>query len=256
MHTITPIPAFNDNYIWLITNSKQEHGQQYAVIVDPGDATPVLDTLQKKNIIPLALFITHHHWDHSGGIQTLKSHYDALQVYGSRQEATEGVTHLLKDGDEIDIPQMGLKFETIDIPGHTHGHIAYYGHGLLFCGDTLFASGCGRLFEGTAAQMSQSLNRLANLPENTQVYCGHEYTLAVEPNNPAIIDRIKIASALRDQGLPTLPSTIGLERQSNPFLRCREPDVIEAAEKKAAHSLSSPVDVFQTLRAWKDVFTS
>jgi hydroxyacylglutathione hydrolase len=254
MYIITPIPAFNDNYIWLITRTDQPYG----VIVDPGDATPVIAVLQKTNIIPIALLITHHHWDHSGGIPALTAQY-AMQVYGSEQATTQGLTMLVNDGETIDLPNMGLSFEVISIPGHTLDHLAYYGHGMLFCGDTLFSAGCGRLFEGTAAQMYQSLSRLAQLPEDTKIYCGHEYTLAnlrfaqtVEPENPMIIEHIKTASALRSQSLPTLPSTIGVEKQINPFLRCQESVVIAAAEKKAGHTLTSPVDVFQTLRGWKD----
>ena len=256
MYSITPIPAFNDNYIWLITGKDQLYG----VIVDPGDAAPVFAALEKSKIIPVAVLITHHHRDHSGGIPALTAQY-ALQIYGSEQAATQGLTILVNDGHTINLP-IGLSFEVMSIPGHTRDHLAYYGHGMLFCGDTLFASGCGRLFEGTAAQMYQSLSRLATLPEDTRIYCGHEYTLAnlrfaqtVEPENAMIAERIKTASALRAQGFPTLPSTIGLEKQTNPFLRCQEPTVIMTAEKKAGHSLTSPVDVFQTLRAWKDVFS-
>jgi hydroxyacylglutathione hydrolase len=247
INNIIPVPAFNDNYIWLITDT----ARQYGIIVDPGDAAPILEVLENTQIIPVAILVTHHHWDHSGGVAILRENY-TLPVYAAE---------CLQDGAEISIPKMGLNFTVLSIPGHTLDHLAYYGHGMLFCGDTLFSAGCGRVFEGTAAQMYQSLMRLADLPMETQVYCGHEYTLAnlrfaeaVEPNNLAIRERIQTVSALCHQSLPTLPSTIGLEKQTNPFLRCSEPDVITMAEKKAGHKLTSPTKVFQTLRNWKDGF--
>lgn len=253
---LIPIPAFKDNYIWLM----RSHNQQYAAIVDPGDAAPVLEALKQYQATLSAILITHHHWDHTNGINQLLEHY-SVPVFGPANETIPGLTHPLKENDHIELPNLSLDLQVLDIPGHTKGHIAYYNQDSLFCGDTLFTAGCGRLFEGTAEQMLNSLTKLAALPGNTRVYCGHEYTQnnlgfakAVEPENPDIAQRIAQVANLRAQNLPTVPSTIEEEKRTNPFLRCDIPAVINAVEQYAGHKLKNPVEVFVSLRKWKDGF--
>ena len=252
---IFPVPAFNDNYIWMICDA----GRRHAAIVDPGDAGPVLSALKAQGIEPVAILITHHHGDHVGGVSALKQRYPRLPVYGPAQERIPGMTDPLADGDRVVLPEIGAEFEVLDVPGHTAGHIAYYGHGALFCGDTLFAGGCGRVFDGTHEQLADSLQRIAALPGHTQVYCAHEYTLDnigfgkwVEPDNGALLQREEQALALRHDGEPTVPSTVAVELATNPFLRLAEPGVVAAAEKRAGHALKTPREVFFVIRQWKD----
>jgi hydroxyacylglutathione hydrolase len=258
MLQIIPIPAFADNYIWLLQKGKQ------AVPVDPGDAAPVIAYLERENLQLAAILATHHHGDHVGGIRALLGRAP-VPVYGPARETIPGRTHALSEADGIVVPGIDLELAVFDIPGHTAGHIAYVAAEeeppLLFCGDTLFAAGCGRLFEGTPAQMVTSLAKLAALPEATQVYCGHEYTLAnlrfaaaVEPDNARIGERRLLEQAKRDRGLPTLPSTIAEERATNPFLRTEEPEVRAAAERRAGHALHGSAAVFAEIRAWKNAF--
>jgi hydroxyacylglutathione hydrolase len=251
---IVPIPAFKDNYIWTLVQDG------YAVCVDPGDAVPVQKYLSQHSLKLAALINTHHHWDHTGGNIALLEQFQ-VPLYAPKNENISGVTHRLSEGDEIALQQIGLRLRVLDIPGHTSGHIALYNDDILFCGDTLFACGCGRLFEGTPEQMSASLNKLATLNKNTKIYCGHEYTLAniafaqaVEPDNKNITEREKRDAAKRENGQPTLPSTIGEELDTNPFLRCTDPAVIHAAEKYAGTSLPNQVAVFAALREWKNSF--
>ncbi|MCR4301768.1 MAG: hydroxyacylglutathione hydrolase [Sulfuricaulis sp.] len=248
--------AFEDNYIWLIRGKSPDR----VAIVDPGDAGPVLAALEKQRLTPVAILCTHHHGDHVGGVADILKVY-SIPVYGPARERISTLTHRLQDGDRITLPELDLEFEVLDVPGHTAGHIAYVGADMLFCGDTMFSAGCGRLFEGTAEQMHQSLSRFAALPEATQVYCGHEYTeanlrfaLAVEPDNPDSGAYHVRARERRSQNLPTLPSTIGLERRVNPFLRSGQPGVRRAAEKQAGRTLVSEVEVFAAVRRWKDSF--
>jgi hydroxyacylglutathione hydrolase len=251
---VVPLRAFRDNYIWLLRN------ERYAVPVDPGDAQPVLEYLQRERLELCAVLATHHHPDHVGGIADLLAHR-AVPVYGPGKEPITTLTHPLEEGDELEIPRLGLRFSVVDIPGHTRAHIAYYGADCLFCGDTLFACGCGRLFEGTAQQMSASLAKLARLPDTTLVYCGHEYTMAniafaleVEPGNKELEARAASEAQKRKHDLPTLPSTIGREKSTNPFLRCLQPEVIAAADKYLRARTSDPVQVFAALREWKNNF--
>ncbi len=252
MFNIVPVCAFTDNYIWVI------HDQHHAAVVDPGDAAPVLDFLQQKKLKLIAILNTHHHNDHVGGNSTLLQKFP-VPVYGPGSESISTVTHRLKEGDSIYLAKLSLGFSVLDIPGHTAGHIAYYGANLLFCGDTLFACGCGRLFEGTAQQMYISLNKLARLPDTTAVYCGHEYTLAninfaklVEPGNQALTQLNISAEKQRKSNLPTLPSTIVMEKACNPFLRCDKPEVIHNASNYIGKPLMDPISVFAAIRKWKN----
>ncbi len=260
MLNITPIPAFNDNYLWLI------HNQSKAIVVDPGDPKVVLNYLQKHSLTLEAILITHHHADHTGGINQLKNAYSCT-VYGPKNDPVSNLDYQLDHGETINFKDFNLTFNIIAVPGHTLGHISYYaeqsniGKPLLFCGDTLFSGGCGRLFEGTPSQMLSSLNRLQNLPDNTLVFPAHEYTLsnlkfakAVEPNNLALNDYIQQVQSLREQHQPSLPSNIALENQINPFLRSHLPSIKQSAETFAQQSLSDDVAVFTQIRHWKDQF--
>jgi len=254
MPAIIPIPAFADNYIWLL----REGG--LAAAVDPGDAAPVEKYLDREGIALVAILATHHHGDHIGGVRDLVTRWP-VPVFGPAHESIPGRTHALVEGDSITVPGIGLALSVLDIPGHTSGHIAYVSEDAVFCGDTLFAAGCGRLFEGTPAQMVASLDKLSALPAATRVYCGHEYTLAnlrfalaVEPGAAALQERLTRERAKRDRGLPTLPSTIADERATNPFLRAGEPGIRAAAERHAGRVLPGRVAVFAEMRAWKNAF--
>lgn len=251
---IEAIPALQDNYIWAII------GHGHCAIVDPGDATPILSWLQQHKLQLSAILITHHHGDHTGGIAALLARFK-VPVYGPAQEAIAKISHPVGDGELVTLAEIHAQFRVISVPGHTRGHVAYFGHGMLFCGDTLFACGCGRIFEGTAEQMHDSLQRLAALPGETQVYCTHEYTLgniafalSVDADNADLRDRAENEQAKRDQGLPTLPSTIALELATNPFLRCHEPALRLAAEAFAQHPLNTPNEVFAVVRAMKNQY--
>jgi hydroxyacylglutathione hydrolase len=254
MLEIVPLPAFQDNYIWTLTDGR------HAAVVDPGEARPVKDYLAKESLSLVAILATHHHPDHVGGIAELVA-MKKVPVFGPKGEPIPALTHPLGQDDRVSIPELAAEFSVLDIPGHTRAHVAYYGLGSLFCGDTLFACGCGRVFEGTPAQMLQSLTKLAALPDETKVYCGHEYTLAnikfaraVDPGNAALAAREERATRLREAGKPTLPSTLGEERATNPFLRCAEPVVVESANKYLGSRIGDPVSVFAAIREWKNRF--
>jgi hydroxyacylglutathione hydrolase len=257
MPTIIPIPAFTDNYIWLIGDGSR------AAVVDPGDAAPVLDHLARTGLDLCAIVATHHHRDHVGGVVALTERYD-VPVFGPAREDIPKRTHALCEGDAIELPGLGVRLRVLDIPGHTAGHIAYVGDvegPVVFCGDTLFAAGCGRLFEGTPAQMWDSLSKLSRLPAATRVHCGHEYTMAnlrfaqaVEPESDALRERIARDGATRARGAPTVPSTMADEHATNPFLRANLPHVHAAAERHAGRSLDGAVASFAVLRQWKNEF--
>jgi len=251
---IIPIPAFKDNYIWLI------HHHQQAVIVDPGDAIPVLETLRQLNLTLHTILITHHHQDHIGGVSLLQTTYPHAKVYAPKLEQFTFEHLAVSELDTIHLKEFCLSFSVIDLPGHTLGHIAYFCQNveknshlenILFCGDTLFGAGCGRIFEGTATQMQHSLAKLAALPTATKVYCTHEYTLqninfalTLEPNNKALIERFIETQKIREINLPSLPSTIALELATNPFLRCYSNEIQSAIHLKNA----SNIEVFSTIR--------
>jgi hydroxyacylglutathione hydrolase len=254
MIKVSYIPAFDDNYIWLIHKENNPH----IVIVDPGDAGPVLDAIAASSYIPVAILVTHHHGDHVGGIRRLTRDYP-VPVYGPANEGISSITHPVREGDHVEIEPLGCSFAVLEVPGHTRGHIAYYSDKLLFCGDTLFTAGCGRLFEGTPQQMYQSLQKIASLPDDTLVYCAHEYTLdnlkfamVVEPDSPALQQRLQDTLVARKQGQATVPAPLSLEKATNPFLRCHLPNVIKAAESFALKRLQSGADTFTVVRHWKD----
>ncbi len=254
----TPVRAFSDNYIWLVHGARQRTD---VAAVDPGDARPVVAALEQQHWRLSAILVTHHHPDHVGGVSELVGRFH-VPVYGPAGETIPERTVSVAGGMQVHLEDLGLDFQVFDIPGHTRGHIAYHGHGALFCGDTLFSAGCGRLFEGTPAQMQRSLDTLRALPPDTRVYCGHEYTvnnlrfaLAVEPDNGATREYLETAKDLRSKGRPTLPSNMALEIAVNPFLRWDEPTVQKSAERKAGRSLDNPVEVFATIRQWKDGFS-
>ncbi|MCG8673281.1 MAG: hydroxyacylglutathione hydrolase [Pseudomonadales bacterium] len=255
---ISPIPAFTDNYIWQLNDGEK------AFVVDPGDAKPVIAFLDAEGLTLAGILITHHHWDHTGGIKDLLELWPGIAVYGPHNDAIAEVTHPLKEGEHIQV--LGERFNIFEVPGHTLDHIAYYNeqetdHDILFCGDTLFSSGCGRLFEGTASQMYDSLSKLKALPAETLVYCTHEYTQAnlafakaVEPNNAEITSRIASVEKLRAENTPSVPTTLGLELKVNPFLRWDAPEVIEQANTQSETPSNEPVEVFAAIRGWKDRF--
>jgi hydroxyacylglutathione hydrolase len=255
MLEIHPIPACDDNYIWLLT----EPPGRNAVVVDPGDAAPVLHTLAAAGLTLTAVLVTHHHGDHVGGLGELVRAFPEVAVIGPVDPRLRALTRQVGEGDTINLPGLTSRFIAWEVPGHTATHIAFVGEGVLFCGDTLFAAGCGRVFDGTFAQLSASLRRLATLDPATRCYCAHEYTMDnlgfarwVEPDNPTLLQRLRETEATRAAGRPTVPSSLAMELATNPFLRTGEPQVIAAAERHAGHALSGHAEVFTTLRRWKD----
>lgn len=260
IESIHPIPAFSDNYIWAILSSSGSN----VCVVDPGDAAPVIEFLASRNLTLTDILITHHHPDHTGGLKELIARYSP-RIFGPGQSNIQGITRFVTDGDEVTL--FGCTFSVIAVPGHTLDHIAYFHPGsdgyspILFCGDTLFAAGCGRLFEGTPKQMHASLAKLASLPAITEVYCTHEYTLAnlrfamaADPTNELLQKRLVKEQDKRQQSQPTLPSSIKLELETNPFLRCNNPSLVKSAAAQLNKIPDSEVEVFAALRSWKDRF--
>ena len=261
MWHVHAVPAFADNYLWLLASDAGNR----AAIVDPGDAVPVMVALKKHQLELSAILITHHHADHIGGVEELIAHYPEVQVYGPEDPRIPMVQHVMREQSSLTLDFLPASFEVIEVPGHTSSHIAYFSDAAdavpprLFCGDTVFACGCGRLFEGTPLQMHASLTKIKALPPTTEIYCAHEYTLDniafakwVEPDNPTLLAREQEAKALRKAGKYTVPSQLVYECSTNPFLRFDQPDVIKAAERYAGQALPSEAEVFGAVRHWKD----
>ncbi len=253
MFDISAIPALHDNYIWAI------HNDQHAAVVDPGEAAPVLAFLRAGGLRLDSILCTHRHADHTGGIAELREVYN-VPVYGRRHPGNPHVSHDLHEGDRLSLDAFDLNFDILEIPGHLDDHLAFSAPGILFCGDTLFGAGCGRNFEGTLAQLFHSLQRLAQLPGDTRVYSAHEYTaanlrfaLACEPHNPDVQRRIEQVAQLRAANLPTLPSSIALEKATNPFLRCTQADLIHTLQQRGLSDISE-LGVFTALREWRNHF--
>ena len=256
MLTVLTVPAFDDNYLWLI------HDGRHAAVVDPGAAEPILAVLAAHGLSLVAILLTHHPADHIGGVPRLLQHAD-VPVFGPAHENIGCVTHPLVEGAVVSVPELDLQLSVLDVPGHTRGHIAYVAtdQDWLFCGDTLFAGGCGRLFEGTPQQMCASLAKLSALPGPTKVYCAHEYTLsnlrfamAVEPGNAVLVERMAREQAKRARGEPTVPTTIALEQATNPFLRYRETAIVERLMAENRVDDKEPIAAFAALREWKNAF--
>lgn len=266
VYEMLAIPAFEDNYVWLYMNKETERG----IAVDPGDGMAALAVAVCYNVQISNIFLTHHHPDHTAGVRELvhwlcckdDTMKHLVPVYGPKREWIPTVTHKLSDGDKVSVPGFP-SFTILSIPGHTKGHLGYYSAdaGILFCGDTLFTGGCGRLFEGTPERLFHSLQKIDALPPETLIYCGHEYTeknlafaLTVEPNNPDLQKRYKEVCALREKKQPTVPSTLRIEQQTNPFLRTHSPEIAACVSEKLGRSDLSEVEIFAALRSWKDSF--
>ncbi len=251
---IIPIPAFDDNYIWLLHNGKQ------AWVVDPGDATPVQRHLDRHGLTLCGILITHHHWDHVNGLEQLQKQY-ACPTYAPSDDRIPGQLIRVKEGDVVNIPTLDLQFKVLETPGHTLSHVCYHNDAWLFCGDTLFSMGCGRMFEGTAEMYVSSLHKLKQLAPETLVYCTHEYTTTnvtfaqtVDPHNLQLKKYANQVLASRQQNLPTLPTVLCRETQLNPFLRTHEPTIQDAVERHFQQTAADEVSCFAGLRQWKDQF--
>ncbi len=257
-HIIT-VPAFSDNYIWLVCGENLKDDKKYAVIVDPGEAAPVLLALEKNAIQPIAILITHFHHDHVGGINDLLKSYPDLAIYGPSSEDIPQITHPLNGNETLEIDKIDTQFQVMNVHGHTAGHIAYYTKGKLFCGDTLFAGGCGRVFNGTMEDLHDSLKKISQLPEDTLIYCAHEYTLDnlgfakwVEPDSGDVLAREEADRDLIDNDQATVPSLLSLELATNPFMRTHLPHVAKRVAQATDKMLNNSTEVFTAMRIWKD----
>lgn len=253
VYKITAIPAFTDNYIWVL------HRHSAAIVVDPGDSAPVLAFLAARQLELTAILCTHRHNDHTGGIANLRGVYN-VPVYGRRHPDNPHITHTLNEGDTLSFPLLGVALEICSLPGHLDDHIAFFNREVLFCGDVLFGAGCGRNKEGTLAQLHGSLQRLSQLPASTLVYCAHEYTAAnlrfalnCEPSNRALQERAASVQKMRAANQPSVPSSIALECATNPFLRCRSPEIICTLQQRGLHD-TDELAVFTALREWRNHF--
>ncbi len=256
MPKITALPSRKDNYIWLIECPPERK----AVVVDPGEAAPVERALAERKLELAAILVTHHHYDHVEGIPDLVAEHP-IPVFGPADEPVPCRTHPVEEGEHLPFAEWDIDLSVMKIPGHTKGHVGYYGGHRLFCGDTLFTAGCGKVFDGTVEQLFLSLQRIAALPGNTLIHCAHEYTeenlrfaRLVEPGNPDIHARLEATHRLRAKGVATVPSMLTEEKRTNPFLRCHVPEVIRAAEQYAGHPLKTSREVFEVLRDWRDRF--
>ena len=254
INKIIPIKAFHDNYIWCIQNGK------FAVVVDPGDAEPVLQYLSNNRLELVGIMITHHHADHVGGLGRLLEK-SQVKVFGPTNQKIPEITDRVNEGDKVIFPEIEEAFTTLEIPGHTIDHIGFYNENTLFCGDTLFSCGCGRIFEGTPKQMYASIAKLANLSDQTLVFCTHEYTqanikfaLAVEPDNEDLLRRQIEVEDLRESNLPSLPTVMAEEKKMNPFLRAHKATLADAVNSHFEANITEPEKVFKALREWKDSF--
>lgn len=266
MLNITPVRALSDNYVWIL----QKDNKNQVVVVDPGEATPVFKYLSEHNLTLAAILITHQHYDHTGGVADLLDQFPYIPVIGPAINPSkvkldidliipELITYTVGEGDTVFLPELETKFDVLSIPGHTLDHLAYVGEEVVFCGDTMFGAGCGRLFSGTAQMMASSLAKLASLPADTKMYCTHEYTVDnlgfakwVEPDSQEILERDEIEMEKQENGQVTLPTTVELELNTNPFMRLQQPQVKQAAEDFAGKALGSDWEIFAALREWKD----
>lgn len=254
---VLTVPAFEDNYFWLI------HDGQHAAVVDPGSSAPIQAALAAQNLSLIAILLTHHHADHTGGVAGLLAQ-KAVPVYGPAHENIPGISKSVIEGDVVRLPELDLSFSVLDVPGHTRGHVAYVAREQpwLFCGDVLFACGCGRISGGTPEQMRISLSKIAMLPDTTLVYCAHEYTLKnlefaleADPGNTALVERAERERATRAAGKPTIPSRIDIEKATNPFLRYTEPEILDRLLREGRVIDRKPETAFAALRKWKDGFS-
>lgn len=259
MLEVTAIPALSTNYVWLIHGATD---RSRVAVVDPGEAAPVISALEADDLTPVCVLITHKHPDHVGGIPELLERYPDLVVWGPEHHAIPSLDRIVSEGMAVEPEGLGLSFQVMEIPGHTLEHVAYLGHGCVFAGDTLFSIGCGRIFEGSAEQMLDSLDRLATLPEDTLLYCGHEYTVdnlrfarSVLPEDTGLGEAAQAAAQARAEGRPTVPTNIGHEQRLNPFLRTHEGPVEEACASRAGKTLADRAEVLAELRRWKDGFS-
>lgn len=256
MTKITALKALEDNYVWAIHGTDASH----IIVIDPGEASPVLTYLKENNLTLDGILLTHHHWDHTNGVKILVKHFPNIPVYGSETDKVKGITKFIKEGDEIIFENLNSPIQILEIPGHTLGHVAYIYDNALFCGDTLFSAGMGKIFEGTAAQMHHSLEKLKKLPSDTLIYCAHEYTLAnikfaqmIDPKNKVLENRKLEVENLRKNHLPSLPVPLSTELQTNPFLRCEDADVLNALQERG-YTQNDPIDALLFLRELKNKF--